>query len=123
LVAPVLLACAALALATTSASAHHAFNAEYDEGDRVALKGTVAELEWTNPHSRIVLAVQRADGAIAKWEVELGTPGMLASRGVRRDDLRIGAQVAVDGYRARNKALAAAARILTLPDGTELFVR
>ncbi len=110
-------------LSRSAASAHHAFNADYDEKDRITLKGTVTVMEWANPHSRIVLAVRGADGTAATWEIELGTPGMLSSRGVRKEDIRIGALVTVDGYRARNKALTAAARILTLADGTELFVR
>ena len=118
-----LLVCLALALFDPSVSAHHAFNAEYDEEDRVTLRGTVTELQWANPHGRIVLAVRGADGASANWDIELGTPAMLSSRGVRTDDVRIGAQVSIDGYRARNKATTAAARILTLSDGTELFVR
>lgn len=115
--------CLGLTLSAASASAHHAFNAEYDEKDRVRLTGAIREVEWVNPHALLRLTVREPDGKTTDWQVELGTPAMLSSRGVRKDDLRIGAKVTVDGYRARSKAMTAAARILTLSDGTDLFVR
>lgn len=115
--------CLGLVLSGTPASAHHSFSAEFDAKNRITLKGTVRQVDWANPHTSIRLTVRGPDGATANWEVELGPPAMLLSRGVRKDDLRIGAQVTVDGYRGKHKALTVAARILTLSDGTELFVR
>ncbi len=38
--------------------AHHSFAAEYDAKKPVTLKGTVAKVEWTNPH-RLLLYRRR----------------------------------------------------------------
>jgi hypothetical protein len=103
--------------------AHHALNAEFDEKDRVTLKGTVTKMEWVNPHGRIYIDVKGLDGRIANWAIETAAPAVLLGRGVRKDDFRIGVQVIVDAYRSKNKATTAAGRIVRLPDGTELFLR
>ena len=42
----------ALLLASgASLSAHHSFAAEFDANQPVQLKGTVAKVEWINPHT------------------------------------------------------------------------
>ena len=48
---------------------------------------------------------------------------VLLSRGLRKDDFRVGMELVIDGYRAKTKAATAAGRIVTLTDGTELFLR
>src|SRR5262245_31712564 len=35
---------------TVAVSAHHSFAAQYDADKPVTLTGTVARIEWTNPH-------------------------------------------------------------------------
>src|SRR5438132_4366274 len=49
--------------------AHHAFAAEFDINQSVTLRGTVTKMEWTNPHSWIVMDVKGADGAVTSWAV------------------------------------------------------
>lgn len=38
-------------LAGAQVLAHHAFAAEFDADQPVTLKGTVAKVEWVNPHA------------------------------------------------------------------------
>jgi len=57
------------------------------------------------------------------WAVETAAPMVLLSRGLRKDDFRVGMELVIDGYRAKTKAATAAGRIVTLTDGTELFLR
>jgi hypothetical protein len=119
----VLVVCAGLLLSRAPVYAHHAFDTEFDEKDRITLKGTLTKMEWVNPHGWIYMSVKGPDGKLANWAIETGAPAALLRRGLRKNDFRVGMQIIVDGYRAKNKAATAAGRIVRLMDGTELFLR
>ena len=40
-----------VALVPGRLAAHHAFAAEFDANKKVTLKGTIAKMEWVNPHA------------------------------------------------------------------------
>ena len=103
------------------AFAHHAFAAEYDAKKHVILKGTVTKMEWINPHAWIHIDVKRPDGNLEEWMIEFGTPNTLLRRGFTRDSLKPGTEITVDGYQAKDSALRANGRDVTLPDGKKLF--
>jgi hypothetical protein len=103
------------------ASAHHAFAAEYDAKKHVILKGTVTKMEWINPHAWIHIDVKKPDGGTEEWMIEFGTPNTLLRRGFTRDSLKPGTEITVDGYQAKDSALRANGRDVTLPDGKKLF--
>jgi hypothetical protein len=103
------------------ASAHHAFAAEYDAKKHVILKGTVTKMEWINPHAWIHIDVKKPDGNTEEWMIEFGTPNTLLRRGFTRDSLKPGTEITVDGYQAKDSALRANGRDVTLPDGKKLF--
>jgi hypothetical protein len=116
---------AALMLPGTGAmmpvSAHHAFAAEYDAKKHVILKGTVTKMEWINPHAWIHIDVKKPDGGVDEWMIEFGTPNTLLRRGFTHDSLKPGTEITVDGYQAKDGALHANGRNVTLPDGKVLF--
>ena len=112
-----------LLLSRMPAFAHHAFDADFDEKDRITLEGTLTKIEWMNPHGWIYVDVKGPDGRVTNWAIETGAPAVLVRRGLRKDDFRVGMEIIVDGYRARKKAATAAGRVVRLPDGTELFLR
>ncbi len=88
---------------STAAYAHHSFPAQYDINQPVALIGTVTEVQWTNPHIFIVMDVPNEDsGETKEWTLELGGPNTLLRLGWKRDDLKPGDVIAVDGSLARN---------------------
>src|SRR5258708_8244737 len=103
--------------------AHRAFGGEFDPNKPVLLKGSITKLEWVNPHAWIHLEVTKPDGTKEEWMVEGGTPNTLLRRGVTRDSLKVGTQIVVDGYQARDHSLLRAnGRNITYPDGRKLFL-
>jgi hypothetical protein len=118
-----------LALALTTviplappALAHHSFAAEYDADKPVTLTGSVTKMAWINPHSWIYINVKKADGAVENWAIEAGPPGTLVRAGFTKESLANDTVIKVNGYRAKDGALRANGRDITLPDGRLLFV-
>src|SRR2546428_12163218 len=74
-----------LALAA-SVSAHHSVQSQFDIHKTVSISGTVAKIEWINPHSYLTVNVKGADGKVQKWAFELGGSGALRRAGMSRAD-------------------------------------
>ncbi len=102
--------------------AHHAFGAEFDPNLPVLLKGPVTRVEWINPHTWIHVEVTRKDGVKEIWMVEGGTPNSLLRRGLKRDTVKPGQMVVVDGYQSKDRSNRANGRDVTLPDGQKFFL-
>jgi len=111
-----------LALGAAPLVAHHAFSSEFDANRPIQLTGVVTKMEWVNPHSWIHVDVKKPNGTVEKWMVEGGTPNTLLRRGLRRQDLLPGTEIKVDGYQAKDGALRANGRNLTLANGRALFL-
>ena len=110
-----------LSLIMTTASAHHAFAAEYDENKLVTVSGTVTDFKWTNPHAWLYVDQTDETGKVTSWGFEMGSPGGLTRRGWTKTELKEGDQVTLDGYAAKDGRNVANARTVTLPDGRKLF--
>src|SRR5271169_4787042 len=91
-----------LLLAAMRISAHHAFEAEYDENKLVTVTGTVTGFKWTNPHAWLSVDGKDENNKAASWRFEMGSPGGLLRRGWKRTELKKGDHITVDGYRAKN---------------------
>jgi hypothetical protein len=118
----VLFALAALVAGAATTSAHHAFSAEFDANQPVFLKGALTKSEWINPHAWIYLDVKDASGQTQNWAIECGAPNALLRRGWNGNSLKIGIELVVEGFRAKNGSFVANARDITLPDGRKVFV-
>ena len=103
-------------------NAHHSL-AEFDVDNPITLDGTLVKMEWENPHGRISLDVKGSDGKVVSWSIQTAAPVFLSKQGIRKTDLQPGMKLAIVGYPARNGSHKAVGRILTLPDGTEFFIR
>ena len=113
---------AAIVLAGASISAHHSFSAEFDANQPVQLRGTVAKVEWINPHTWIHIDVKRPNGKVERWMIEGGPPNALYRRGFTKDSLPNGTEILVEGFQAKDGSMKGNGRDLTLPDGRRLFL-
>ena len=84
------------------ASSHHSFLAQYDEDTSFRIEGVVTEVWYQNPHARVYVEVTTDDGETEVWETETYPRNILARRGWRHDDLKVGDAVVVVGRRARD---------------------
>jgi hypothetical protein len=103
-------------------AAHHAFASEFDAAKPIRFQGTVTKMEWINPHAWIHVSVKKPDGTVEEWMIEAGTPNTLFRRGLTKNSLLPGTEVIVDGYQAKDGALRANGRDLTLPNGKTLLI-
>ena len=106
-----------MVLAASRLLAHHSFAAEFDASKAIRVTGTLVKVEWTNPHTYFYVDVKDETGALVRWACESGAPGALSRRGFKRNLLKLGDTLIVDGYRAKNGANLMDARRVTLSDG------
>ena len=111
-----------LFLVPCSLAAHHAASTKYDMNKPITLKGTVTKVEWQNPHIYYYLDVKDAAGKVTNWAVEGSTPNQLFRQGWRKDTLKSGDEITVQGFMARKEGLTHInGRNVTLPDGRKVF--
>jgi uncharacterized protein DUF6152 len=108
-----------------SASAHHAFVAQYDAASQVKIEGVIVKIEWMNPHAYFFVDVaDEKTGKPVTWACEMGSPTVLVRRGWTRNSLQIGEVVTVDGARARDGTASINAESVVLTStGQKLFTR
>jgi hypothetical protein len=109
--------CAALVVAG-AASAHHSFT-EFNMKKVETIKGTVAEFQWTNPHTWTWIDVKSPDGTVTKWGLEGMSPNYLGRRGWTQDTLKPGEDIKVVIHPLKSGKPGGAFIRATLPDGTE----
>jgi hypothetical protein len=111
------LAVSGLLAVSVSASAHHAFSAEFDASKPVEVKGVVTKFELVNPHSWLYVDVTNADGTVTNWGFEYGAPFNLKEKGITKKTLAAGTEIKINGYRAKNGQNFGYAVSSTLADG------
>jgi hypothetical protein len=115
-----IVALAMLVCTTAPALGHHSFAAVFDATKPVEVTGTVTEVEWMNPHAWIHLDVENDKGEIEQWSFELGSPNGLTRRGWSRATIKVGEEINVSGYLARDGSQRGNVRSVTLANGQQL---
>lgn len=109
-----------LAVCLTAVVAAHHSTIEFDYTRQVTIKGTVKEVQWTNPHSYIQVMVNGDDDKKIQWSVEIGSPTLNVSMGWRKTSVKVGDVVTMNLAPARNGKPYGTLRVLTFADGQKL---
>ena len=106
-----------LGLCSGAAVAHHSF-ASFDMTKEVRISGTVAEVQYTNPHVWLFVDVAAADGTTESWAIEAGGPNILLRAGWRANTVKVGEKVEVTIHPMRDTGKRGGSLIsIVLPDG------
>jgi hypothetical protein len=112
------LAAPALAVLAATALAQHASNLDYDENTVGTVDGVVFDIFWSNPHIHIYMTVSNEDGSSETWDMEGPNLNSLRRRGVTRDSIEVGDQIAVTGTLGRDGTRRIWAESIVKSDGT-----
>ena len=110
-------------LAAASVQAHHSTAAVYDPGKEGQIEGTLAALQFVNPHGSITVTVTNEDGTTTDWTFTTGSATALASRGITKvgpNALKIGEQLTVTFVPARNGSPLGGLKTIERADGQVL---
>jgi len=103
-------------------SAHHSIQAQFDINKHVTVSGSIAKVEFINPHSYLPVNVKDADGKIIKWAFEMAAAAQLRARGMSRADrggLKPGDEVTIVALAARDGSNSGLLQELKMADGRE----
>lgn len=112
---------AVAALGVQPVSAHHSFAAEFDANKQVTLTGSVTKLDWRNPHIWVYFDVKSDKGGVEAWQCEGGAPNTLTRNGWSKNSLKLGDQIIVDGFLAKDGSRTCNMRLVKMPDGRDIF--
>jgi len=114
--------CLAALLFTFSAQAHHSVAGFFDPATKVEIEGVVKTVRWRNPHTVFEIDVTAADGEVITWRIESGALGVLRSRGIDREFMKVGDRVKIMGDSSLRSDREMFARNILLSDGKEVMM-
>ena len=109
---------ALLLLLTAPVRAHHSF-AMFDMSKTVSYKGTIKEVQWTNPHVWVELVVTE-NGAPVSLSFEGAAIAVLKRVGWTKDSVKAGDVVTVVGHPYKNGKPGGSIDHLILADGRKI---
>lgn len=107
-----------IAMAPAAAFAHHSF-AMFDAVKSQSKEGVIKEVQWTNPHVWVRLAVQE-DGREVVYSYEAAAVAVLKRVGWQRDSVKVGDRVTVVGHPYKDGRPGGSIDHLVLADGQKL---
>jgi len=109
-------------VASFAAYAHHSVAGFFDPGKTVEIEGIVKTARWRNPHTVFEVDVTGADGEVITWRIESGALGVLRSRGIGREFVKVGDKIRVMGDSSLRSDREMFARNILLSDGKEVLM-
>jgi len=113
--------CGALLLSAVPIVARHSYAAEHDNNKRLNYYRTVTAVEGLNPHIFVFIDVKDNSGKTINYSVEGGAPNGLYRSGWKKDTLKVGDALSVEGFLARDGSNTVNARTWVLPGGKKVF--
>ena len=113
-----------LLLSTGPVSAHHALQAQFDTEKVLTLKGTLARIDWINPHAYFWFDVKDDKGTVKQWGAETVGPNALRQAGFLRGpaSFRVGETYTFEGFAARDGGERIFTRAISFPDGRKVQI-
>jgi len=90
------LLCAGCVALGIPAEAHHSAAAYYDIKKSVTISGTIAHVDWRNPHVFFYVDVPDRSGRVVHWTLETQSPVALESLGLHKGDVKPGESITVE---------------------------
>jgi Family of unknown function (DUF6152) len=112
-------------MASSALLAHHSLAGVYDMKAEKELTGTVAKLQFTNPHGSLTIDVKGTDGTPTEWTFTLGSATALAQKGVGKtgpNALHVGDTITVKCIPAKDGHPLGFLKSVTYADGHVIVV-
>jgi uncharacterized protein DUF6152 len=110
----------AIFLSVMPAFPQHTLAAKFDTTKSQTLKGTVTQVDWSNPYVHILMKVPGTPRP-ALWAVELDSAIVLSKNGWSAESLPLGETITVQGFTARDGTKQVSGNSVTTSSGKKLF--
>lgn len=112
-----------LLMVTVPLMAHHGRGATYDMKKELALKGTISEVSWRNPHIAVMVDVKDPDGKVTTWTIEHSNITTLAMQGYGKTTLKVGQEITAFVHPGAAGTPVGLCMKIVFSDGKEVFQR
>ena len=102
----------------SAASAHHSF-AMFDNTRKIDIKGTVKEVQWTNPHVWLQM-VATENGQQKTYDFEGGAVAVLKKFGWTKDMVKAGDTITLTAHPFKDGKAGGSIDFVTLADGRKI---
>jgi hypothetical protein len=107
-------------LAIPSLFAQHTPGAKFDLSKPLSLKGTVTQVDWSNPYVHLLMKVADAQRPVL-WAVEVEGALSLSDKGWSSESLPLGESITVQGFAARDGSKQILGNSVTMGSGKKVF--
>ena len=111
--------CLALLLVATPVYAHHSFGT-FDLNRNIEIAGTIAGIDFVNPHSWLRVNVTSADGRVQLYRCEMRGATVLRRSGWTPEMFVVGQRITIQGAPDREDPHACYVNTIVLADGRKL---
>jgi hypothetical protein len=109
---------AAICVMSSAVQAHHSF-AMFDNSKKIDVKGTVKELQWTNPHVWLEMVVTE-NGQQKTYDFEGGAVAVLKKFGWTKDTVKAGDTITLTAHPFKDGKAGGSIDFITLADGRKI---